>query len=266
MKKFKILGFILLLIMLSISCEELPDPAGERGVGVVPDISNLNPGIFDSKSLSTTYVEFTVNLAAGATAEKVTVVGSYNDNNEESAITEITTFPSVVRILASDAAQKMGVALGDIANGDIFTFQLLPTVSSKTYHSAAVLSIAVACAYDVNLATGSYHVIGGEWQSEGDVTLTSDPDDPYKIYVVGLEEIEGAVEDEGPLVMYINPADYSVEVPEIVICSDFFGYGPISYKGDGVYNSCTGAFNMNFDISVGDYGSQGVFIFTFTRN
>jgi len=266
MKKFKIPGFILILMMFSISCEELPDPAGERGVGVVPGISNLNPGIFDSKSLSTTYVEFTVSLAEGATAEKVTVVGSINDSAEESVITEITSFPSVVRIRASEAAQKMGIILSDIANGDIFIFQLLPTVKGKTYHSAAVLAVAVACAYDVNLATGSYHVIGGDWQSEGDVTLTSDPDNPYKIYVVGLEEIEGAVEDEGPLVMYINPADYSVDVPEVVICSDFFGYGPISYKGGGVYNSCTGAFNMNFDISVGDYGSQGVFIFTFTRN
>ena len=60
MKKIKILGFIVTLMMYSISCEELPDPAGERGVAVVPGISGLDPGMFDSKDLENSYVRFTV--------------------------------------------------------------------------------------------------------------------------------------------------------------------------------------------------------------
>jgi len=265
MKKNKTLGVIIILITLLFSCEELPDPAGERGAGVVPGIENLNPGIFDSKDLSATFVEFTVSLPVGATVQKISVAGSFNNDLKETTITELTTFPSVVNIRASDAAQKMGIALKDVANGDIFTFQLLPTVGGKTFHSSAVVAIAVACAYDKNLAEGSYHAVSEGWNSEGDVTLKADPGNPYKINVTGIEAIEGANEDRGPLVMYINPANFSVTVPEVVICSDFFGYGPISYKGSGIYGSCDGSFSLNLEISVGDYGSQGIFDFLLTR-
>jgi hypothetical protein len=266
MKKFKILGLITSLIMIFCGCEELPDPAGVRGVGIVPGIENLNPGIYDSKNLATTYVEFTVSIPEGTSADKVTIVGFYNEINAETAITEVTSFPSVVRILASDAAQKMGIALADIVNGDIFTFVLCPTVNGKTYHSSAVLSVPIACAYDVALATGSYHSVSADWASEGNITLTADPDDPYKIYVTGLEEMEGLVEDLGPLVMYINPATFNVSVPEKAIASEAWGYGAISYSGTGVYSSCDGSYSMDFNISLASLGSLGIYGFTFTRN
>lgn len=48
---------------------------------------------------------------------------------------------------------------------------------------------------------------------------TADPNDPYKVYVSGIEEMEGLVEDQGPLVMYIDPATYEVTVPEKIISS-----------------------------------------------
>jgi hypothetical protein len=78
--------------------------------------------------------------------------------------------------------------------------------------------------------------------------------------------MEGLVEDQGPLEMHINPATYSVTVPEKVISSDAWGYGAISYSGNGVYSSCDGSYTMYFDISLGAYGNQGTFTFTFTRN
>jgi hypothetical protein len=266
MKKIKTIGLIITLIMISFSCEELPDPAGLRGVAVVPGISGLNPGVFDSKDLQNSYVEFTVNVPAGTSVDKITILGSYNDNNEEVTITEITSFPAVVRIVSSVAAQKLGIDLDDIVNGDTFTFELLSTAGGRTTRSSAVLFIAVACAYDVNLATGSYHVVGGDWGSEGDVTITADADDPYKLYVSGLEEIEGLIEDQGPYVMYIDPIAYEVAAPLKVVASDGWGFGPVSYTGNGIYNSCDGSYIMYFDIAVGDYGSQGIFTFNFTRN
>lgn len=267
MKKIKILGVIVTLITVFLSCEELPDPAGERGAGVVPGIENLNPAIFDSKSLSNTYIEFTLSLPAGASAQKITIVGSYNDNTEETVIAEIATFPSVVRILASDAAQKMGIALGDIANGDLFTFQLLPTIGDRTFHSSAVLAIPVACAYDVNLATGSYKAAVPGWSSyEWTVTLESDPDDPYTIYVTDLGSLDGCGEDNGPFVLHIDPVNYAVTAETKEITSDYYGFGAITYSGEGVYGSCNGSFTLYLDISVGDYGSQGVFEFDLTRN
>ena len=57
MKKIRIFGFIVILMMYSISCEELPDPAGERGVAVVPGISGLNPGVFDVNDLANKIIE-----------------------------------------------------------------------------------------------------------------------------------------------------------------------------------------------------------------
>jgi len=266
MKKLKTLGSIFTLIIIFLSCEELPDPAGRRGIAVVPAITDIDPGIFDSKDLENSYVEFVVTVPAGTKPEKITVTGSYQNNSERIAITEVTSFPATVRILSSVAAQKLGIALDEIENGDVFTFELLTLANGLATFSNAVLFVPVACAYDVDLATGSYHSVSADWASEGDITLSADPDDPYKIYVSGLEEMEGLIEDQGPLVMYINPATYNVTVPEKVISSDAWGYGAISYSGRGVYGSCDGSYIMFFDISIGVYGNQGTFGFIFTRN
>ena len=250
---------------LFFGCEELPDPAGLRGVAVVPGISGLDPGIFDSKDLGTTYIEFTINIPDGSEVEKIVIQGSYKDNQERVPIEEITSFPATIRISCADAAQKIGIDLADISNGDIFIFELATTNDGKTTYSSAVLSIPVACAYDVNLATGSYHVIGGDWGSEGNVTLTADPSDEYKIYVSGLEEIEGLVEDLGPLVMYVDPVTFTVDVPLKAIASDAWGYHDIAYEGNGTYSSCDGSYSMVFTITVVE-GTFGTFQFSFTRN
>lgn len=266
MKKIKILGLIFTLIMISFSCEELPDPAGERGTAVVPAISDIDPGIFDSKDLENSYVEFTVIVPPGEQVNKITVQGSYKDNYERVTITELTTFPATVRIKSADAAQMLGINLEDISNGDVFLFELVTAAKGIVTRSNAVLFVSVACAYDVDLSTGSYHAVSEDWILDGNITLTPDPVDPYKIYITGLGEAEGLTEDQGPLVMYIDPVLYEVEVPEKLVSSDYFGYGAISYTGYGLFSSCSGSYTMYLDISVGSYGNQGTFEFTFTRN
>ncbi len=67
------------------------------------------------------------------------------------------------------------------------------------------------------MSTGSFHSVSADWNSEGDITITADAVNPYKIYVSGLEEMEGLVEDLGPLVMYIDPITYAVTVPRKAI-------------------------------------------------
>jgi len=265
MKKIKILGLIVTLIIVLFSCEEEKDPAGLRGVAVIPTITDINPAIFDSKDLENSYIEFKVDLLGGAQVDNVTIVGSYNGNLERIEIVEVSTFPSTVRILSSDAAQKLGIALGDIHNGEVFTFEAITTNNGTTTRSNAAINVPVACAYDVNLATGSYHSVSDDWASEGDITITADPADQYTLYVSGLEEMEGLVEDQGPLVMHINPIDYSVVADKTVLASDAWGFHNIAYEGTGVYSSCDGSFVMYFEISV-DEGSWGTYQFTFTRN
>lgn len=216
MKNIKTLGIIITLIIIFFSCEKIKDPAGERGVAVIPVISDVNPGIFDSKDLLNSYVEFKVSASAGTYIDKVTVQASYAGDLQRVNITELTSFPATVKVRSSDAAQKLGVALSDIKNGDVFTIELLSSSNGITTRSNSALNIAVACAYDKALATGSYHSVSGDWNSEGNITLTADPDDPYTIYVSGIEAIEGLNEDKGPLVMHIDPVNYEVTADKSV--------------------------------------------------
>lgn len=266
MKKIKASGLIITLFIIFSGCDELPDPAGIRGVAVVPAITDVDPGIFDSKDLENSFVEFVITVPEGTLPEKITVIGSYRNNNESIPLTEVTSFPATVRIYSSDVIEKLNLASDEIENGDVFTVELLTLANGITTRSGAILFVPVACAYNPLLAVGSYHAVSSDWGSEGNITLTADPDDPYKIYVSGLEEIEGLVEDLGPLVMYINPATYNVTAPEKAISSDAWGYGAISYSGNGVYSSCDGSFTMYFDISVTSLGGLGTYVFTLTRN
>jgi hypothetical protein len=265
MKKIITLGTIFTVIMFLFSCEELKDPAGLRGKAVVPYLTDVNPAIFDSKDLENSFVQFVVDLPEGTTADKVVVQGSYGDNFERVTITELTSFPTTVKIMSADAAQKLGIALEDISNGDIFTFELVTTSKGLTTRSSSVLQVPVACAYDQAIATGSYHCVSPDWGSDGTITITGDPDDPYTVYVSGLEAIEGLDEDQGPLPMQINPINYSVTAPKTVIASDAWGYHDIAYEGNGKFSSCDGSYTMLFTITVVE-GTFGTFSFTFTRN
>lgn len=266
MKKFNLLGLLVMLVMLFSGCEKADDPAGQRGVAVIPVISNVEPGIFNSKDLVNSYVEFVVKFDSGMVGGKTVIVGSYNGKMERIQIAEVSTFPATIRIVSGDAIQKLGILPADIVNGDVFTFEALTTVNGVTTRSNTVLNVAVACAFEAALSVGSYHSVSLDWNSAGDVTVTADPADPYTIYVAGLEAIEGLNEDQGPLVMHINPATYEVTVDETILASDAWGYGYIKYGGSGVYNSCDGTYNMNYSITLENAGAQGIFVFTLTRN
>jgi hypothetical protein len=265
MKKYNSLILIFTLILIVFGCEEIKDPAGLRGVAVIPGISNINPATFDSKDLVNSYIQFDIDLPQGEQVDKVIIKGSYNGNFERVDIEEITTFPSTIKIFSSDVAQKLGISLDDIQNGDIFTFEFVTINSGLTTRSNALINVPVACAYDKNLAVGSYHAVS-DWPSEYDVTITVDPDDQYTVYVAGLGALDGIDEDNGPYVMHINPIDYSVSTETKLLASDYYGYGGVTYSGNGVYSSCDGSYTLYIDISVGDYGSQGVYTFILTRN
>ena len=265
MKNIRILFFIAGFVLLQFGCEETKDPAGERGAAAVPYLTDVNPALFDSKDLANSYVQFVVDIPDGQSAEKVTIVGSSGSNMERVVISEVTSFPATVRITSAESAEKLGIDLGDIVNGDTFTFELLTTSGGRTTRSASNLVVPVACAYDQALSTGSYHSVSPDWGSDGTITITGDPEDPYTVYVAGLEAIEGLDEDQGPLVMHINPINYSVIADKTVLASDAFGYHNIAYEGTGTFSSCDGSYTMSFDITV-DEGSFGRYQFSFTRN
>ncbi|HKK40949.1 MAG TPA: hypothetical protein VJ963_00980 [Bacteroidales bacterium] len=265
MKKSSSIILIFTLILLLFGCEEQKDPAGSRGVAIIPEVSDINPALFDSKDLENSYIQFTVTLPEGTQADEVIIQGSYNGNMERVAIDQATSFPATIRILSADAAQMLGLSLADIKNGDVFMFEIVIVNNGLATRSNEVIYVPVACAYSADMATGSYHAVS-DWPSENDVTITVDPDDPYTVYVSGLAAIDDITEDNGPYVLHINPVNYAVTTETKTLASDYWGYGAVTYSGDGVFSSCDGAYTLNIDISIGAYGSQGVYTFNLTRN
>jgi hypothetical protein len=202
----------------------------------------------------------------------------------------ITSFPTSTDFTISSLVDLLPNLnnISDIKLGDHFKFYVDMTLQdgtvikgNDTLYASSNTSIAnlpgsslnvvytVACALDPALTVGSYHSVSppADWNSEGDITITADPADPNTVYVKGIETLEGLTEDKGPLVMHIDPVTYVVTADKSVIASNAFGYHNIAYAGKGTYNTCTGTYEMKFDISV-DEGSFSPpsYAFTFTRN
>lgn len=261
MKTYKIFGLIAAMLLIFVSCEtKVDDPAGPRGKGVVPAITDLNPAVFFEDDLENTYIQFTLDDVAPATEADVVV--SLNGDKARAVVGTYTSFPATVKVLLSDIADTFGANIG---GGDILNFEVATKIGGKTYYSSASFNAPVACAYDASFLSGSYHAVSADWGSEGDVTITVDPVDEYIVYVAGLEAIEGLNEDQGPLKMIINPNNYSVIAEKTVLASDAWGYTNLAYEGTGVVNTCNGTYEMFYNITV-DQGSFGGYAFTLTKN
>ena len=270
MKKIKILGFIAVMIVMVISCTtKFEDPAGPRGVAVVPGITNLDPAVFDSKNLETTFVQFDLNVDGSVPVSQAIIQVSYNGGMQRVNYSTISTFPANVKVSLAEAVTKLGMVLDSVKLGDVFTIEVVTVTNGKEYYSNAAINSAVVCPYNTDLITGSYHANSPDWGSDGDVTITLDPTNNYVVYVSGLEEIEGLVEDKGPLKMVINSKNYAVTVARQPIASSLapwgLSYTNLAYEGSGVLSTCDGTYTMSFTISV-DQGTFGTYSFTLTKN
>ena len=92
MKRIKILGLTIILVIIFFGCEEAKDPAGQRNVGIVPLLTDVN-GMFISGEPSS-FMQFKVDLQSGATVENAQIVVSSGDNFQRVKIADITSFPS----------------------------------------------------------------------------------------------------------------------------------------------------------------------------
>jgi len=268
MKTFKIIGLFAAMVFTFASCEtEVEDPAGERGLGAVPAITDINPAVYDSNDLQNTFVQFTIDLASSASEAVVYV--SFNGNKSRVEMGRYTTFPATVQVKLTDAAAGLGMTPEQVELGDVFNFEIAAIVNGKTYFSNAAFNAPLVCAYNPNLVSGSYHATSDDWGLDGDVTITVDPEDDFKLYVTGLAAIEGLDEDQGPLVMEVNPLNFEVTAPKSVLASSVapwgLAYTGYFYEGFGILNTCDGTYTMTFTIGV-DQGTWGAFNFTFTKN
>jgi hypothetical protein len=263
MKRIKTIGLVVTLMMIFFGCEKIKDPAGLRNSGAIPTISDVSPGIFINGD-NNSYIQFVVKSDSLVTVDKTEIVVFQQDTLKRVKIAELTTSPATVHITLGEVLNKLG--LTTVNNGDIIYVEVVTTKNGLTTRSNAALSISIVCEFDRALTFGSYKSFSAptEWSSAGNVTITPDANDPYTVYVAGLEALEGFNEDLGPLPMHINPTTFAVTVDPTIIVSAG-DYGTIQYGGNGTYNSCDGSYAMNFDITLGAYGPQGKMIFSLTR-
>ncbi len=265
MKIIKIFSLIAVFAFIFSSCEtKVDDPAGLRGEAAVPGIKNLNPATFDVNDLENTYVQFEIVLNDPG-VDEASVLVSYKGDKKRAEVTKISSFPATVKISLVDVVSKLGIQLSDVEAADVFNFEVKTTQGGKSYFSSAAFNVAVVCGYDVDAVTGSYRALSADWDMDGAITITADPDDPYIVYVSGLVTADGEVEDLGPLKMVINPLNFAVTAGPTVLASKFSGYDNVTYAGSGSLNTCDGKFDMLFTISVAQ-GSFGANNFEFIKN
>nr|WP_320118720.1 hypothetical protein [uncultured Marinifilum sp.] len=267
MKIYKLYSLLLVFALFFLgACDDTNENlVGSRGIAIIPEITDVNPAFYTS-DLANSYVEFVVDLPEGEQVDAAEVQVTYKGVN--AVVQEITSFPATITLEALDVISVLGLSESDISVDDSFLFHVVTTKEGVSSRSTAALNVFVTCEFNPAMAVGSYHVVSDDWQVAGDVTFTADPDDPFKIFVSGIYEMEGGAANDNLLELNIDPNSFKVSVVKSVLGPSApwgsytnYYYGP----GSGLFKSCTGSFEMQFAITV-DEGSFGTYNFLFTRN
>jgi len=270
MKKVKIYSSLLFVFLFLLgACEDTNvNLVKERGVAVVPAISNMEPAFYTT-DFDNTFVQFDVDLPEGTKVDAAEVQASFKGKTV--TIQPITSFPATIKLPARDVMNKLGLTDNDVdvVSNNEFIFYVVTTSDGVTTRSrTGTAKVLVTCEFDPAMVVGSYHVVSSGWEVEGDVTFTADPNNPYKIYVSGIYEMEGGAPNENLLELNISPTSFEVTGPKSKLGpkAPWGAYTNYYYQPtEGIYRSCTGAFEMKFAITV-EEGGFGTFSFVFTRN
>lgn len=253
------------MMLLFSSCEtEVIDPAGPRDEAVVPGIKNLDPATYDVNDLENTFIQFDLTMPGSGVDEAVLLVSS-STGKERKEVTSVSSFPANIKVPLAEVVAILGMNLDEIEPADMFSFEVKTIGGGKSYFSSAAFKVAVVCGYEVANVTGAYTAYSApaDWDMEGNVTLEADPDDEYTVYIHGYATAEG-LDETNPIVMKIDPLDFSVEVLSSTIADNAFGYTGYTYAGSGMLNTCDGKYELMMSVNV-DQGSFGSFPFVFTK-
>ena len=293
--KFLIL-FITAGLFLLNSCEEgkdvMPENIRATSPVMIMDVANSSPFI-NVAAVNDYTLTFDVDVLFDD-APFVTIdimVAVSGDYSKHYLLQTITTVPSTVTVTGPQfiAAIDELASTADVAEGDVFQVFCNVTMADGTYlpgllwngmatlaadnkNLAAILKgatgtirIGVPCGLDPALTIGSYHSVSLDWGAEGDVMVTADAIDPFKVYVHGLETMEGLVENATGCPMVISSVDYSLTILPVPFVANAWGYSNMYYQGTGTYDTCTGKYTFAAEIRV-DQGGFGTFNFVMTRN
>ena len=272
MKYYSIIAALLLALGVFIACEDTnEDPVKQRGANVVANLEFTSAPVFTT-NIAKSFVEFTVSLNEGETADGGSIEVTYNGENATN-VYDITSFPANIHLDASDIIAKMGLDANKVTTSDIFTVYALTTKNGVKTRSIAAANIKVVCDFTPSLSKGVYNVVSESWDAQGVVTLEADQADPYKITVKGFESVDG-VSGVDDVVFHINNASFAIDNKDSFVLSadlsqdwgdDYAGYTNYTYKiVSGSYNSCDGTYVVTFNIFC-DLGNFGNYDFTFSR-
>ncbi|MFO7766803.1 MAG: hypothetical protein R6V33_10270, partial [Pelovirga sp.] len=95
-----------------------------------PEITDIDPAVYDSNDLENTFIQFTVNIDDPSINEAI-IVASYNGDLSRKEVTSISSFPATVELSLSDVAASLGIQLTDIALGDVFNIEVLTELNGQ---------------------------------------------------------------------------------------------------------------------------------------
>jgi len=144
MKKILSISILFTLILALVGCEtKEEDHAGLRGKGVIPLVSDLNPGIFIAGD-GNSYIQFIVAFSEGESADQTDIVVSNGTNLERAKVDDLSTFPATVKLTLSDVAAALGTTVNSITKGSTIYVEVETTKDGiKTRSTVAALAIGV---------------------------------------------------------------------------------------------------------------------------
>ena len=264
--------FLLLIIILGLNltgCEtKFGDPSGERDlIPATPLIENKNPSIFLEADKANTFVAFDVTLGDVEGSVDGMIEVSYDGGLQRAQLQEFTIPATGIEVALTDVATALGMSVDDMVGGAYVDIEVLAKSGDEYYRSSTgAFSPLIACNYIPEDYIGTPNAQSSGWSVNGPVSVTVDPADPtgYTLLVAGLEEIDGLVEDQGPLPLIVDPASYNITVPRTVLASVVSwhpGNTDIWYEGTGSLNTCTHEMVLDFTIGATPYGVYGKYRF-----
>ena len=162
------------------------------------------------------------------------------------------TLTVVIDNLISDVLR----AVLTIDDADVISYGGIMTVSMNRVD---------LCEFDESMLVGTFNYASEDWMEWGTVSLAADPDDPFTIYINGIptEDLDW---NETPIILHIDPVDYSISGPKAIVAEDAWGYGAIGFEAlEGSFDICSGTYILILDITLDSLGSVGDYEFIFSK-
>jgi hypothetical protein len=146
---------VLITVSFVEGCDENDDPAGLRGVGIVPGIEQIVSSFFDLQDIDNAFVEFSVEVVNPDEVSSIIIEVTYEGTKGQ--LETYTSLPATVTVTAQEAVQAVGVSISDLTLGDVFTFEIVVNAKSGTSsRSNSILNATVACE---SMLTGEYSCV-----------------------------------------------------------------------------------------------------------